>query len=116
MIVIEKPMYKGDNAFDKRCIGIAEFRLAAEGYTAEITIKHRRKTGEFVYPSTYLMDIKEIIKYPVEYVGHKKNVKVYVVPIKDLRIKQEPNISRIINCPLNSDKQTVVTVQNRMFD
>ena len=109
-------MYKGDNNFNGRCIGIAEFRLQGEGHTAEITIKHRRKTGEFVYPSTYLMDIKDIIKYPVEYVGNKKTVKVFIVPIKDLRKKPDLVINKVINCPLNNDKQTVVAVQKGLWE
>jgi hypothetical protein len=116
MIIIEKPMYKGDNNFNGRCIGIAEFRLQGEGRTAEICIKHKRKTGEFVYPSTYLMDVKDIIKYPVEYVGHKKNVKVYVVPIKDLRIKPLIMINKVINCPLNDNKTEVIAVQKGLWE
>ena len=115
MIIIEKPMYKGDNAFDKRCVGIAEFRLVNEKSPVEIIIKHKRKTGEYVYPSTYIMDIKDIVKYPTEYVGHGKRVKVFVIPIKDLRVKPQIQITKIENCPLNNSKQEVIAIQKSMF-
>ena len=116
MIIIEHPMWKGDNAFDKRCIGIADFRLPGEGRTAEITIKHKRKTGEYVYPSIYQMDVKDIIKYPAEYVGHKKNVKVYIVPIKDLKIKPPLQVAKIVNCPLSNNKTEVMAIQKELWD
>ena len=116
MIIIENPIWKGDQAFEKRCIGIAEYRLQNESNPVEIIIKKKRKSGEYVYPSTYIMEIKDIIKYPTEYVGHKKNVKVFLVPIKDLKVKPELKINKIINCPLNTNKTEVLAVQKGLWE
>lgn len=116
MIIIENPIWKGDQAFDKRCIGIAEYRLLGEKGTVEIIIKKKRKSGEYVYPSTYIMDIKDIVKYPVDYVGHGKRIKVYIVPIKDLKVKPDIQITKIANCPLNDNKTEVLAVQKGLWD
>lgn len=116
MIIIENPIWKGDQAFDKRCIGIAEYRLLGEKSTVEIQIVKKRKTGEFVYPSTYVMDVKDIVKYPVDYVGHGKKIKVYIIPIKDLKVKPDINITKIVNCPLNTNKVEVLAVQKSLWE
>lgn len=116
MIEIKEPIWHGDLAFDKRSITIAEYRLQNEGRIVEIHILHRRKNGIITYPSIYEMELNRIIKYPKVYINGNERIVGYEIPIKDLRIKQPIQVTKIINCPLNNNKTEVLAVQKGLWE
>jgi hypothetical protein len=65
-----------------KSIGIAEKRAFAD---LEIDIMYKDKYHNRVFPATYIIKKEEIIKYPTKYCG---KIKLYIVPIKDLIIKE----------------------------
>lgn len=65
-----------------KSIGIAEKRAFAD---LEIDIMYKDKYHNRVYPATYTITKEKIITYPIKYCG---KTKLYIVPIKDLNIKE----------------------------
>jgi hypothetical protein len=65
-----------------KSIGIAEKRTFAD---LEIEILYKDKYGNKVFPALYFIKKEDIIKYPTKSCGR---IKLYIVPIKDLIIKE----------------------------
>lgn len=117
MIIIEHPVYYGDLNFKERCIGIAEHALENEPYNVDIQIAQLRSgTNNRLFPNTYTMSKKQILSYRTQQVGHSGKVTVHMIPIKDLRVKPQIQITKIVNCPLNNNKTEVLAVQKSLFD
>lgn len=72
-----------------RSIGIARYKVEnspASSYLIEITYKN--KEGERIYPETFVMTGEKIMSYPTKFAA---NVKLHIIPIKDLIIYEEHN-------------------------
>jgi len=65
-----------------RSIGIASKRTFAD---LTIEILYKDKYGNRVYPATYFIKKEKIITYQYRYIGRNR---IYIVPIKDLTIKE----------------------------
>lgn len=88
MIIIHKPIWRKDTG--RRCVGIAEYRLRCEGTITEIEIDYTNKEGERIYPNKFCIATEKVYWYPVRWA--KNNVKLYIVPIEDLRELEKKTI------------------------
>lgn len=80
MLEIKKPIWKnGDHH-----IGIADFRLGAEG-KAQVKITYKLSDGTPRFPGYYEMPVSDIKKYPTQIA--KGNVKLYIIPLIDFEHK-----------------------------
>lgn len=116
MIRIKEPLWKGNLAFDKRTIVIAEHHLKNEGYMVDIEIEYRTKKNIQSYASVYQMELRQIIKYPQVYINGNSNLPGREIPIKDLKVKPDINITKIVNCPLNTNKVEILAVQKSLWE
>jgi hypothetical protein len=66
-----------------KSIGIAAKRAFAD---LEIEIMYKDKYGNRVFPAKYFITKEKIITYPYRYIGGNR---IYIVPIKDLTIKEK---------------------------
>lgn len=84
MIIIKKLLYYGHDASNRK-VGLADWRVRNEGAITIIRITERTKDGRLMYPNDMYMATSEIAKYPIdEYTVPGQ--KLYIVPIKDLKI------------------------------
>jgi len=90
MIEIHEPIWRKDTG--KRCVGLAEFRLRAEGELTEVRITYRaKKDGKLSYPNPFIVRTDRCYSYPSSWVGGG-NVKVYWIPVEDMKeVKNEKN-------------------------
>jgi len=65
-----------------KSIGIAEKRAFSD---LEIEITYKDKYGNRVFPAKYFIEKNKLITYPIRYC---EKTKLYIVPIKDLTIKE----------------------------
>lgn len=76
---IKKPLW------DKRKVGIADFRVKKDGLVY-MTISYTVADGKKLYPYTYIMEASKIREYPVMTI--KNGIKLHIVPINDFEIKE----------------------------
>jgi hypothetical protein len=76
ILKIREPIYCSQS------VGIAEKRTFAD---LTIYILAKDRFGNKIYPATYIITKEKIVTYPVKYCG---KTKLYIVPIKDLTIKE----------------------------
>jgi len=66
-----------------KSIGIAHKRTFSD---LTIYILAKDRYGNKIYPATYKITKEKIVTYPYRYIG---NNRIYIVPIKDLIIKEQ---------------------------
>lgn len=81
MITIHKPIWRKDNG--RRCVGLAEYRLRQEGAITEIEIDYINQEGNRIYPNKFHIKTDDVYWYPARWA--KGNVKLFIVPIEDLK-------------------------------
>lgn len=72
---INEPLWDGNK------VGIAAHRVKLDDMI-EIKISYRDRHGNLIHPHLYIMDCKEVRKYPIQV---RKGVKLHLVPIEDFR-------------------------------
>ena len=65
-----------------KAVGISEYNAQDD---LQITISYKNKYHQKIYPATYTITKEKIITYPIKYCG---KTKLYIIPIKDLTIKE----------------------------
>jgi hypothetical protein len=68
--------------WSSRSIGIAAHRANAD---LEIQIMAKDRSGNKIFPETYIIKKEQIKKYPTQI---RRGVRLYIVPIEDLEIKK----------------------------
>jgi len=77
MIQIRSPIWKS------RSVGIAEHKVGINGVDLEITYEDKAKKR--IYPHVYSISRGDLGKYPTQTC---RNVKLRIVPIMDLTVKE----------------------------
>jgi hypothetical protein len=74
-IKIREPIWKS------RAIGLSETKLTD---ITEVEITYKDRTGERLYPNTYVITRAEALQYPVQIV---RGTRLRIIPISNLHIK-----------------------------
>lgn len=81
-IQIKMPIWNG--SLKKRCIGLAEYKLAGLK-DIDIEITHKTKSGRRLDPNLYTIPVEKVMKYPTQTVSG--GVVLRLVPLADLTVK-----------------------------
>ncbi len=87
-LTLREPIWYGG----KHCAGIATFRVMGQGYI-DLDIIWTAKSGERLYPDPFRVSKQKVRSYPTMPVPSNPNIKVHVVPIKDIIPEEENSIT-----------------------
>ena len=74
---IKSPVWGG------RKVGLATYKV---GQHNEIRIEYKNSEGELVYPQPLYISGEQARQYPIQPVRSNPNVKLYVIPINDMKV------------------------------
>lgn len=76
-IEIKKPIWNG--LFNKRCVGIADFRIKDD---LEIRISYKNRYGQLSHPNPYRISKLKALTYPIQVING--GIRLHIIPLEDM--------------------------------